>query len=54
VDQLFVAMFDALNKNCAKELEAVGRQYPFEPLKVITHYVFKFFEYLVAIFCLVI
>lgn len=35
VDQLFVAMFDALNKNCAKELEAVGRQYPFEPLKYL-------------------
>ncbi|GLU18125.1 hypothetical protein SLE2022_344420 [Rubroshorea leprosula] len=33
VDRLFVAMFDGLNENCKKELEAVGRQYPFEPLK---------------------
>ena len=38
VDRLFVAMFDSLNNNCAKELEAVGRQYPFEPLKVIIYY----------------
>uniref|UniRef100_A0A7N2RES1 aspartate--tRNA ligase n=1 Tax=Quercus lobata TaxID=97700 RepID=A0A7N2RES1_QUELO len=35
VDRLFVAMFDSLNNNCAKELEAVGRQYPFEPLKYL-------------------
>lgn len=41
VDRLFVTMFDTLNENCAKELEAVGRQYPFEPLKVIIHYDFK-------------
>lgn len=34
VDRLFVAMFDSLNENCQKELEAIGRQYPFEPLKV--------------------
>nr|GMD04675.1 aspartate--tRNA ligase 2, cytoplasmic-like [Ipomoea batatas] len=33
VDRLFVAMFDSLNENCQKELEAIGRQYPFEPLK---------------------
>uniref|UniRef100_A0A0E0JVD1 aspartate--tRNA ligase n=1 Tax=Oryza punctata TaxID=4537 RepID=A0A0E0JVD1_ORYPU len=33
VDRLFVAMFDHLNKNCAKELEAINRQYPFKPLK---------------------
>ena len=38
VDRLFVTMFDTLNKNCSKELEAVGRQYQFEPLKVIIHY----------------
>uniref|UniRef100_K4A2H0 aspartate--tRNA ligase n=1 Tax=Setaria italica TaxID=4555 RepID=K4A2H0_SETIT len=31
VDRLFVAMFDHLNKNCAKELEAIQRQYPFKP-----------------------
>lgn len=34
VDRLFVAMFDYLNENCKKELEAIDRQYPFEPLKV--------------------
>ncbi|KAJ1277852.1 hypothetical protein BS78_04G034800 [Paspalum vaginatum] len=33
VDRLFVAMFDHLNQNCAKELEAIQRQYPFKPLK---------------------
>lgn len=35
VDRLFVAIFDSLNQNCKKELEAVGKQYPFEPLKVL-------------------
>ncbi|RCV09380.1 hypothetical protein SETIT_2G023000v2 [Setaria italica] len=35
VDRLFVAMFDHLNKNCAKELEAIQRQYPFKPLKYL-------------------
>ncbi|XP_028779365.1 aspartate--tRNA ligase 2, cytoplasmic [Neltuma alba] len=35
VDRLFVAMFDSLNNNCQKYLEAVGRQYPFEPLKYL-------------------
>ncbi|KAK7845506.1 aspartate--tRNA ligase 2, cytoplasmic [Quercus suber] len=35
VDRLFVAMFDSLNNNFAKELEAVRRQYPFEPLKYL-------------------
>ncbi|XVF20431.1 hypothetical protein REPUB_Repub12eG0000100 [Reevesia pubescens] len=33
VDRLFVTLFDSLNERCKKELEAVGRQYPFEPLK---------------------
>ncbi|XP_044472368.1 aspartate--tRNA ligase 2, cytoplasmic-like [Mangifera indica] len=33
VDHLFVTMFDTLNDKCKKELEAVGKQYPFEPLK---------------------
>ncbi|XP_056161012.1 uncharacterized protein LOC115664352 isoform X1 [Syzygium oleosum] len=36
VDKLFVTMFDSLNASCKKELEAIGRQYPFEPLKVAT------------------
>lgn len=35
VDHLFVTMFDSLNASCKKELEAVGRQYPFEPLKYL-------------------
>ena len=38
VDRLFVSMFDSLNERCQKELEAVGRQYPFEPLKVFIHF----------------
>ncbi|KAL6974260.1 Aspartate--tRNA ligase 2, cytoplasmic [Sarracenia purpurea var. burkii] len=33
VDRLFVMMFDSLNERCQKELEAIGKQYPFEPLK---------------------
>nr|KJB06559.1 hypothetical protein B456_001G001300 [Gossypium raimondii] len=33
VDRLFVTMFDSLNEKCRMELEAVGKQYPFEPLK---------------------
>ncbi|KAI7987133.1 Aspartate--tRNA ligase 2, cytoplasmic [Camellia lanceoleosa] len=35
VDRLFVAMLDSLNKKCQKELEAIGKQYPFEPLKYL-------------------
>ncbi|KAG1332017.1 aspartate--tRNA ligase 2, cytoplasmic [Cocos nucifera] len=35
VDRLFVAMFDYLNENCKKELDAINRQYPFEPLKYL-------------------
>ncbi|KAI7983792.1 Aspartate--tRNA ligase 2, cytoplasmic [Camellia lanceoleosa] len=35
VDRLFVAMFDSLNEKCQKELEAIGKQYPFEPLKYL-------------------
>ncbi|KAF3455835.1 hypothetical protein FNV43_RR00477 [Rhamnella rubrinervis] len=30
---LFVTVFDSLNRDWEKELEAVGRQFPFEPLK---------------------
>ncbi|KAI3872285.1 hypothetical protein MKX03_021407 [Papaver bracteatum] len=30
---LFVAIFDGLNENCKQELEAIRKQYPFEPLK---------------------
>ncbi|XP_061364755.1 aspartate--tRNA ligase 2, cytoplasmic [Gastrolobium bilobum] len=35
VDRLFIAIFDGLNKNCQKEMEAVRSQYPFEPLKYL-------------------
>ncbi|XP_056164790.1 aspartate--tRNA ligase 2, cytoplasmic-like isoform X5 [Syzygium oleosum] len=35
VDKLFVTMFDSLNASCKKELEAIERQYPFEPLKYL-------------------
>ena len=35
VDRLFVTMFDYLNEKCKKELDAVSKQYPFEPLKVV-------------------
>ncbi|QHN88113.1 Aspartate--tRNA ligase 2, cytoplasmic [Arachis hypogaea] len=35
VDRLFVSIFDSLNQNCKKELEAVALQYPFEPLKYL-------------------
>ncbi|XP_056159125.1 aspartate--tRNA ligase 2, cytoplasmic-like isoform X2 [Syzygium oleosum] len=35
VDKLFVTMFDSLKASCKKELEAIGRQYPFEPLKYL-------------------
>ncbi|XVF58226.1 hypothetical protein PTKIN_Ptkin07bG0047400 [Pterospermum kingtungense] len=33
VDRLFVTIFDSLNKRCQMELEVVGQQHPFEPLK---------------------
>lgn len=42
VDRLFVAMFDHLKQNCQKLLEAVGKQYPFEPLEVSSNYFFIF------------
>ncbi|CAH9106872.1 unnamed protein product [Cuscuta europaea] len=35
VDRLFVSLFDSLNENCQKELDAIRRQYPFEPLKYL-------------------
>ncbi|KAJ0502452.1 putative aspartate--tRNA ligase [Helianthus annuus] len=35
VDRLFVGMFDRLNERCQKELEAIGKQYPFKPLKYL-------------------
>ncbi|KAL8260035.1 hypothetical protein R6Q59_027988 [Mikania micrantha] len=35
VDRLFVEMFDKLNERCKKELEAIGKQYPFQPLKYL-------------------
>lgn len=35
VDRLFVALFDSLNERCQKDLEDIGKQYPFEPLKYL-------------------
>ncbi|KAL6639782.1 hypothetical protein ACP70R_022604 [Stipagrostis hirtigluma subsp. patula] len=35
IDGLFVSIFKHLNENCKKELEAINRQYPFEPLKYL-------------------
>uniref|UniRef100_A0A803KTX2 aspartate--tRNA ligase n=1 Tax=Chenopodium quinoa TaxID=63459 RepID=A0A803KTX2_CHEQI len=35
IDRLFVTIFDHLNENCKGELEAVSRQYEFEPLKYL-------------------
>ncbi|KAJ4895754.1 Class II aminoacyl-tRNA and biotin synthetases superfamily protein [Raphanus sativus] len=35
VDELFVFIFTELNEKCKKLLEAVGKQYPFEPLKFL-------------------
>uniref|UniRef100_A0A803M5I9 aspartate--tRNA ligase n=1 Tax=Chenopodium quinoa TaxID=63459 RepID=A0A803M5I9_CHEQI len=35
IDRLFVTIFDHLNENCKGELEAVSRQYPFQPLKYL-------------------
>ncbi|KAL3510175.1 hypothetical protein ACH5RR_029576 [Cinchona calisaya] len=35
VDRLFVNMFDSINENCRKELDAINRQYPFERLKYL-------------------
>ncbi|XP_011621478.1 aspartate--tRNA ligase 1, cytoplasmic [Amborella trichopoda] len=35
LDRLFVHIFDGLNRMCKKELEAVNKQYPFEPLKYL-------------------
>ncbi|XP_076930742.1 aspartate--tRNA ligase 2, cytoplasmic-like [Bidens hawaiensis] len=35
VDRLFVEMFDKLNEKCQKHLEAIGKQYPFKPLKYL-------------------
>ncbi|GJS32915.1 aspartate--tRNA ligase 2, cytoplasmic-like protein [Tanacetum coccineum] len=33
VDSLFIDMFDKLNETCQKELKAIRKQFPFEPLK---------------------
>ncbi|XP_037431330.1 aspartate--tRNA ligase 2, cytoplasmic-like [Triticum dicoccoides] len=35
VDGLFVELFRHLNENCKTELEAINRQYPFEPVKYL-------------------
>eukprot|EP00245_Coleochaete_scutata_P018643 TRINITY_DN980_c0_g1_i1.p1 TRINITY_DN980_c0_g1~~TRINITY_DN980_c0_g1_i1.p1 ORF type:complete len:538 (+),score=117.08 TRINITY_DN980_c0_g1_i1:232-1845(+) len=33
LDGLFINLFEGLNKRCKAELEAINRQYPFEPLQ---------------------
>jgi len=33
LSNLLVFIFDQLNENCKEELNAVNKQYPFEPLK---------------------
>ncbi|PWA74385.1 class II aminoacyl-tRNA and biotin synthetases superfamily protein [Artemisia annua] len=35
VDSIFVEMFDTLNETCQKELDTIGKQYPFKPLKYL-------------------
>ncbi|KDD76372.1 class II (D, K and N) tRNA synthetase, partial [Helicosporidium sp. ATCC 50920] len=35
LDRLFVHMFEGLNQRCARELNVIGGQYPFEPLKFL-------------------
>ncbi|KAJ4899084.1 Class II aminoacyl-tRNA and biotin synthetases superfamily protein [Raphanus sativus] len=35
VGELFPFIFNKLNENCQKELEAIRKQYPFEPLKFL-------------------
>ncbi|KAF9596400.1 hypothetical protein IFM89_010664 [Coptis chinensis] len=35
VDALFVEIFDSLNEKCETDLEAIRKQYPFEPLKYL-------------------
>lgn len=34
LEKVFLTIFDGLNTKCAKQLEAINEQYPFEPLKV--------------------
>lgn len=33
IDKLFYSIFEGINKNFAKELEIIQKQYAFEPLK---------------------
>lgn len=34
IERLFVHIFDGLKEHFSKELEAINKQYPFEPLQV--------------------
>ncbi|KAL6561709.1 hypothetical protein OROMI_017310 [Orobanche minor] len=45
VGELFVDMFDKLNERCKKELEAIGKQYPFTPLKYTNRPSCHFFDW---------
>ena len=38
VGELFPFIFNKINENCQKELEAIRKQYPFQPLKVTMQY----------------
>ncbi|GJY80217.1 aspartate--tRNA ligase 2, cytoplasmic [Tanacetum coccineum] len=46
VDMLFVNMFDKLNETYQKELEAIRKQFPFKPLKVLKSVLFQIFTLL--------
>lgn len=35
LEKVFLTIFDGLNTKCAKQLEAINEQYPFEPLKYL-------------------
>jgi len=35
IDELFVSMFDGLQERCAKQLQVINAQYPFEPLQYL-------------------
>lgn len=48
VDRLFVTIFDHLNNNCKKELEAIDKQYPFEPLKVSDSSLIRILNWLIV------
>lgn len=46
MDYVFVNMFNKLNERCQEDLEAIKKQYPFTPLKVIQ--IPSFFLYIIT------